>query len=147
MNCGITGKLFVVIYNLYKEAKSCIKRNMHISEFFACLIGVRQGENLSPLLFSIFLHDLKKHLSKSYGGLQNIDQYLADSTVDCELYMNIFLLLYADDTVILAESEVELQKAINSLFEFCRHNKLQINTSKSKIMVFSRGKIRKKTHY
>ena len=58
--------------------------------------------------------------------------------------MNIFLLLYADDTVILAESEVELQKAINSLFEFCRHNKLQINTSKSKIMVFLRGKIRKK---
>ena len=73
MHCGITGKLFVVIYNLYKEAKSCIKRNMHISEFVACLIGVRQGENVSPLLFSIFLHDIKKHLSKSYGGLQNID--------------------------------------------------------------------------
>ena len=57
--------------------------------------------------------------------------------------MKIFLLLYADDTVILAESEVELQKVMDSLFEFCRYNKSQINTSKSTIMVFSRWKIRK----
>ncbi len=67
---------------------------------------------------------------------------MAELNCDSDLYMQIFLLLYADDTVILAESELELQRAMNSLFEFCINNKLQINTSKTKIMVFSRGKIR-----
>ena len=31
--------------------------------FFACKNGVRQGENLSPVLFSIFLNDLENFLS------------------------------------------------------------------------------------
>jgi len=56
--------------------------------------------------------------------------------------MKLYLLLYADDTVILAESEKELQKAIDSLKEYCTCNKLHINSSKSKIMIFSRGKLR-----
>ena len=56
------------------------------------------------------------------------------------LYLNLFVLLYAADTIVLAESEKELQLAVNDIEEYCNLWKLQINSDKSKIMVFSRGK-------
>ena len=43
----------------------------------------------------------------------------------------------------LTESK-DLQIAMNAMNEYCEDNKLNINTSKNKVMVFSRGKIRNK---
>ena len=51
--------------------------------------------------------------------------------------------MYADDTVILAESEYELQNAINHLSNYCYKWNLEVNVEKTKIMIFSRGKVRK----
>ena len=58
-NCEIKGKCFKIIYNMYNVIKSCVQYNGSQSEFFPCHTGVRQGENLSPFLFSIFLNDLE----------------------------------------------------------------------------------------
>ena len=55
----------------------------------------------------------------------------------------MFALLYADDTVILSENETELQNALDLVHEYCIMNKLTVNTSKTKIMVFSRGKVKR----
>ena len=56
--------------------------------------------------------------------------------------MRLFLLLYADDTAIVAESPSDLQSALNQLNEFCNKWGLRVNVDKTKIVVFSRGKIR-----
>ena len=61
---------------------------------------------------------------------------------DVDNYKKILLLLYADDTIILAESAQKLQKAIDGMYQYCQHSKLEINMTKTKIIVFSRGKIR-----
>ena len=53
----INGKIYKVIFNLYKFTKTCIQSNNRLSEMFECNVGVRQGENLSPLLFSLYLYD------------------------------------------------------------------------------------------
>ena len=145
---GISGKIFKVIFNLYKNAKSCVKVNGSHSSFFSCLAGVRQGENLSPLLFAIFLCDLKGFLGTKYKGLS----FLKDTAynihsvqgIDLYMYMDLFVMLYADDTILLAESSEDLQLAINGMKLYCEVNKLNINTDKTKVMVFSRGKIRNK---
>ena len=51
LESNVNGKLFRVIYNMYDTAKSCIKVGNNVSAVFHCNIGVRQGENLSPILF------------------------------------------------------------------------------------------------
>ena len=50
--------------------------------------------------------------------------------------------VYADDTIVLAEDEVELQKALSSVKEYCETWKLNINVAKTKVVIFSRGKLR-----
>lgn len=60
---NITGKILRVIHNMYGSIKSCVKKEDDISGLFSCEIGVRQGENLSPFLFSIFLSDLESFFS------------------------------------------------------------------------------------
>ena len=44
--CNIMGKMYHVILNLYNNIKSSIVYNDSVSNFFPCLSGVRQGENL-----------------------------------------------------------------------------------------------------
>ena len=44
---------------MYKNIKLCISHNGLFSDKFISEIGVRQGENLSPVLFSLFLNDLQ----------------------------------------------------------------------------------------
>ena len=56
---NINGKLFSVIYNMYKCIKSGIVHNANVLEYFSCNVGLRQGENLSPFLFSLYLNDLE----------------------------------------------------------------------------------------
>ena len=58
LSLNVDGKMFKIIHNMYEQAKSCVKAGNCKSQFFSCNVGVRQGENLSPILFSIFLNDL-----------------------------------------------------------------------------------------
>ncbi len=51
------------------------------------------------------------------------------------------MLLYADDTVILAESAAELQASLNAMYLYCQTWKLQVNSSKTKVVIFSRSRL------
>ena len=50
--------------------------------------------------------------------------------------LKLFVLLYADDTIILAENEIELQLVLNNVYEYCMMFKYSVNTTKTKIIVF-----------
>ena len=64
LHCEISGKIVIVIKNMYIKAKSSVSLTAEAeSDSFPCNIGARQGENISPLLFSIYLQDLKSFIS------------------------------------------------------------------------------------
>ena len=136
----INGKVFTVIKNMYENAKSHISLDNRLSDAFPCQVGVRQGENLSPLLFAIYLNDFNKFLSESYNGLTEVTSSISEKL---QIYQRIFSLLYADDTLVLAESDIELQKALDSLYAYCNKWALNVNTDKTKIIIFSKGIKRK----
>jgi hypothetical protein len=65
-------------------------------------MGVRQGENLSPFLFAMFLNDLQMFFENaSLTGLETVSNCIEDKL---NIYLKLFALLYADDTVLLAET-------------------------------------------
>ena len=137
---GINGKILTLIYNLYAKAKSCVRYNNQLSDFFSCNIGVRQGENLSPILFSIYLNDFQNTLRNKSNGLNALTNEIQG---ELEVFLKLYTLLYADDTIIMAESAAELQEALNGLHEYCKLWSLTVNISKTKIVIFSKGKVRK----
>lgn len=141
---NIDGKMFKIIHGLYANAKSCVKINHMKSTPFLSNVGVRQGENLSPVLFSLFLNDLSDFISHAYNGLNDITAQAREllSDDDIEIYLKLYILLYADDTVIFAEDEYELQAALNAMFLYCKSWHLEVNPSKTKITVFSNRKVK-----
>ena len=65
--------MYNVILNMYNDVKSCINYNNSKSDYFACDMEVRQGENLYPFLFALFLNDLQSFLEKeNLLGLKTI---------------------------------------------------------------------------
>ena len=140
---GIQGRCFNVILGMYKSVKSCISVNGKLSPLFECKMGVRQGENLSPILFALFLNDLESFMNNS--ALQGISLTEHNSQNDTIVYLKLLLLLYADDTVIFADTYQGLQKGLENLEVYCKIWKLTVNVEKTKVMIFENRKSNK--HY
>ena len=133
---GIDGKVFKVIYNMYNDIKSCVSVLGNESPFFTSLSGVRQGENLSPVLFSIYLNDLDDYLSQNLNAGIQIDfdnEYMSVMT-------RLVVLLYADDTIILASDENDLQRSLDKFYDYCQSWKLTVNINKTKVLIFGARK-------
>ena len=126
---GLRGNILNIIKSMYMSVKSRVKYCNKLGNEFYCKLGVRQGECLSPLLFSLFLNDIEEIFLES--GIQGLDINM----------FKIFMLLYADDIVLFANSPDELQEGLDLLFNYCKRWKLKINVAKTKIMVFRRGGI------
>ncbi|MES9903304.1 MAG: reverse transcriptase family protein, partial [Sedimenticola sp.] len=133
---GINGKLFRIIFNMYQDIKSCVSANNTISPFFKSYCGVRQGENLSPILFAIYLNDLQSHLMLNNDGIA-----IEKPNTNIDVYLKLLILLYADDTVIVSDDPHSFQNLLNDFDTYCKTWKLNINMSKTKVIVFGTTKI------
>lgn len=130
LHAGIEGKLYFVIKSLYKLTKSCVALSNELSEWFITELGIRQGDNLLPTLFSIFINSLATEIKEL-----NLGTSLGDFKVS--------ILLYADDIVILAERPTDMQTMLNTVNNWCERNKMKINMGKTRIMEFRKKGIEK----
>ncbi len=128
---NINGKIYNAIESMYVNTSSAIKINNKQSVVYITS-GMRQGDVLSTTLFNIYINDLAKEI-----------KYLNIGISIGELKVSI--LLYADDLVLLAESEKDLQRVLDKLNKWCLKWKMQVNQSKSNVVHF-RKKVQPRTN-
>jgi hypothetical protein len=122
---GVPMHLRVAIHRLYEEVKVKIRTSAGISKSFRSDIRVKQGCPLSPTLFGLYIDKLEEWLNFHEG----------DGALLGELVIR--LLLYADDLILIAKFSLGLQEHLISLEHFCSTVGMQVNTSKTKVVVFS----------
>ena len=90
----------------------------------------------------MYINNLEQYLiERNIIGLQSITDPIEEELL---LYLKLCVLFYADDTVILAETPDYLQIALNEFCLYCEQWKLNVNISKTKILVLSKCPMLKK---
>ena len=101
---------------MYDMAKSFVGHNNLMSEYF---YATKVSDKwITCLLFTLFINDFSKYIQGEYRGLSihNCNPTLLDNDI---AMLNMFVLLYADDTIVLAENACELQKALDAVHDYC----------------------------
>ena len=124
---GIDGKLLNLIRSLYEKIKLRVKNLNSLSDLYSWELGLLQGEILSPFLFSVFLDDIEMHLGQNIVDGITLDQ------------LQLYLLLFADDAVLVSETPEGLQRSLDSLKEYCDKWNLTVNIEKTKIVIYRKG--------
>jgi hypothetical protein len=126
LQIGVGSRFYNVIDSMYKLSNSCVRLKDQITDCFPVKLGVKQGDNLSPNLFKIFINDLPTYMQNTDDSVS-----LNDNLIHC--------LMYADDVVLLSSSPMGLQQKLNCLAKFCKDWGLTVNTSKTKILIFNKA--------
>ena len=123
---GLSTKFIHLIESMYEDLQLSVKLSDSVTPFFDSLLGLRQGCSLSPLLFKLFVNDI-------FQGLKD------DSCEPIKLQQKyINRLIYADDLLILSETEAGLNNSLQRLGKYSKRWKFKINQKKTKIMVFNK---------
>ena len=133
LKLGIGGKVYQCIKDIYDGCKASINLNGHLTDAFATEYGVKQGDCLSPNLFSLFINDMANEIKSKCNGVS-----LGNFDVHC--------LLYADDLVLLAETEEDLQCMLDTVLLWCRKWHMKINPKKSNVVHFRPQSYAKTSH-
>ena len=120
---GVNGKFYFALRSLYRNTECSVMLNGLQTPWFNAEYGLRQGCNLSPLLFNIFINKLAEQIQRLNRGVVEGDN-------------NVSILMYADDIVLIAETETNLQIMLNTLYKWCSTWGLVINNNKSAVVHF-----------
>ena len=113
-----------MLRNLYWEQEAAIGVDNEYSEYKPICRGVRQGCIFPPDVFNIYSEMILRNIKQREGI--TVSGY------------NIDNLRYADDTVLIADSEEKLQDIIVTVTKETENKGLQLNAKKTECMVISK---------
>ena len=103
---GVTGRLWSVIADLLTDTTARASVNGSLSEPWSAQAGVRQGSVLGPLLFNLLFDGIAATVRAACPGVALGNEPDAP---------RVTLLLYADDSIILADNPSDLQNGLTAI--------------------------------
>ena len=125
LKSGIDKNIIKLIKNMYDKTSLRLKMNGQVTPPFKTYKGVRQGCILSPRLFNMFINDLPEIFDQHCDPVK-----LGNIHLQC--------LMYADDIVILSESQKGLQTCMTKLEHFADKWEMKLNKKKTEIISFQK---------
>ena len=126
---GIVGNMYKSLLSLYSNPVTRViltsEKSSMQTDYFDCPLGVKQGDILSPTLFSMFVNSLTVDLKNSNIGV-SLDLPSGSIIVNH--------LIYADDLVCIADSASDLQSLINIVNLWCVKFRIEANLTKTEVM-------------
>ena len=121
---GNTGTPDLPLENLYASQEASVRTGHETTDWFLIGKGVHQGCILSPCLFNLYAEYIMRSagLEEAQAGIKIARR-------------NINNLRYADDPILMAESEEELKSLLMKVKE--ESEKVKLNIQKTKIMASS----------
>lgn len=116
-----------MIKGIHKKTDNEVITEKEISEKFRTKREVRQGYPLNPQLFNIYLEDLEDQWKKKKQGGTVIGEE------------KIYCLKFVHGVARVVDIKEGLEEMLNSLEKFSEGNGMEVNTQKTKIMVFQKG--------
>ena len=126
VNIGVSKNFVQLMQSMYSSLSAQVMLPDGMSKSFLSQVGVKQGCNLSPTLFNIFINDLVTLCNQTENDSPDLDGI----TVSC--------LLYADDLVLISKSKNGLQNLLTTLDTFCSKWFMQVNLKKTKCLIFGK---------
>ena len=121
---NVDGKDIRLITNLYWNQQAAVNIDNNLTPWIEIKRGVRQGCVMSPDLFSVY----GEIIMRSINGMEGI-------RIGGE---NINNIRFADDTVIIADSEEKLQALLDTVKRESENMGLKINIKKTEVVVTSK---------
>ena len=119
------GKYIRLIKAIYREPSARVHLESTTTEAFKILKGVRQGDPISPKLFTAAMKDVFRNLDWQSNGILVDGEYLTH-------------LRFADDILLVSHDPLELQTMIRELNEESIKAGLKMNIKKTKVMMCNR---------
>ena len=110
---------------------------------FCNLLGRRGNTVRTPPWCDRGLNDLELYFSINH--IPGVECEINEN--DIYVFLKVFLLLYADDTVIFGEDASDLQTALCMFENYCKTRKLKVNIPKIKVFIFSKGRPKQNLHF
>jgi hypothetical protein len=121
---GFPSEFVELVQDLYAEASSVISLPTADTEAKPWMSGVKQGCPLSPLLFNLWIEPILRRLQGfSQIGCKVESKYLANN-------VNINVLVYADDLILIAEDEEGMGRLLDELSDLFQHARVEVNPAK-----------------
>ena len=105
-----------------------------LSDSIANTIRVKQGYLLSPTLFGLYIDEVADYIQQGGGTWAEI------------LGTQVYIILYANDIILISETHARLQQHLHALESFCMEQGMTVNFWKTKVMIFHTSTTVKRQH-